>query len=323
MSTKSSYTAASTLPAKVLQNARLCASIREGYIPPMHPQLIPTNKCNLKCGFCSCTNRDKSKELGLSEASAIMGALACAGADAVTITGGGEPMVYRDINSLIWLIRQEGMKIGLVTNGVELKRLDPKAAICLTWVRVSASDEACRLNAWRDVALRHTNIDWAISYVLTAKPNPMNLAMHVKFANDHNLTHVRVVSDLIDLDHAAVMAEQKSMLAGMGIDDSKVIWQGRKDHKRGAKRCWISLLKPLIGADGNLYPCCGVQYAQEQMALDLPESMSMGPAFDVEAVWNRNDQVPFDGSRCTRCYYGEYNEVIEALRGENSHAQFV
>jgi MoaA/NifB/PqqE/SkfB family radical SAM enzyme len=320
-----SFTAADTLPAKLLQNAALMQQVRDGRIPPVHPQLIVTNRCNLKCGFCSCANRDKGEELPYFAVVKTLNNLAHLGAQAVTITGGGEPMLHPRINEIIQHAAACGLKVGLVTNGVALSRLEPDAARCITWLRVSASDEADNLHHWRTLPALFPMIDWAISYVVTAALDPRNIAAHVAFANECGMTHVRLVADLIDLAGVqGCMDRIRASLATAGVQDARVIYQARQGHEPGARRCWISLLKPVIGADGRVYPCCGVQYAQSSMALDLPANMSMGGIDALRSIWTTDTPpVPFNGAQCVRCYYGGYNAVMEAAQGTGQHAEFV
>ena len=318
------FTAASTVPAKLLRNALLVQCIRERNVIPVHPQLIPTNRCNLNCGFCSCKNRDKTLEMPLDDGVSMMKWFSDRGAKAVTITGGGEPMLYRRINELILAIHRMGIKIGLVSNGIALRNLSAEAGEAITWCRVSASDEDNRLEGLQKQVERFPRIDWALSYVVTANPDIKNIGQHIQFANTLKMTHIRLVSDLLDLDNAAQMNLIKSTVAGMGIVDRRVIYQSRTAYVTGASRCWISLLKPVIGPDLTFYPCCGVQYAEDNMSLDLGNTMAMGRWPEVIRRWRTEDmQCPFNGEGCSRCYYGEYNAVMEALVAENRHAEFV
>ena len=164
-------------------------------------------------------------------------------------------------------------------------------------------------------------VDFAFSYVVTDKLDIENLAAFIRFANAYNFTHVRVVSDLLNLEGVGSMDFVKYALAGMSVDLSRVVFQGRKEYNPGQKKCLISLLKPNIGADGFIYPCGGVQYAQKDMALDYAKTMRLGAVNDIMKIYE--DQAHFDGSVCSRCYYSEYNEVLELLMSEMKHESFV
>ena len=88
---KASYSAAGTLPIKILLHDKLIQRIRkEGKIMPIHVQLCPTNKCNLSCAFCSCSERDKKLELSYENIDEIMTKAKHCGCESVTITGDAE-----------------------------------------------------------------------------------------------------------------------------------------------------------------------------------------------------------------------------------------
>jgi organic radical activating enzyme len=317
-----SFTAASTLPAKLLQNLWVGTQVREGYIPPIHVQLNPTNRCNLKCGFCSCSGRDKKAELPLQAILEAMSRFASWGCRSVTITGGGEPLLHPDINALIRLLTIVWrIAVGLVTNGTQFHLLNTAAD--LTWCRISSSDD--REPDWPGIlnAIGEApRVDWAFSHVLTRKPDWERLCRLVSFANEHNFTHVRIVGDLLDIKEAAsCVREAKDFLKGQGIDDRLVIYQDRAEYVAGRKKCGISLLKPVLGADGGIYPCCGVQYAQDPPGRDLVASMRMGEWEDIDRIWSA--QRAFDGSVCTRCYYDPYNVALDLMATPLCHAEFI
>lgn len=318
---KHSFTSASTLPAKVIGSPFLGKKIIGGHIPPIHAQIIPTNRCNLKCSFCSCADRDQSLEMPLDmwrEAIKLLGAEGCV---AMTVTGGGEPLLHPDIEQMLDIAVAHLMGIGLVTNGTMLDALRA-VAVYLTWCRVSASDEGDRLGWLGAVVDDHDCVDWALSYVVSSKPDMNNIAKHVQFANDHNLTHIRLVSDLLDAENAnATMFDVASEMAKRKICDDLVVYQSRQRHTLGAEKCLISLLKPVIGPDGKIYPCCGVQYAKDDMALDLPDDMSMGIITDIPKIWK--EQKPFCGLVCDRCYYDSYNTTLGLMQTPLKHRLFV
>ena len=316
----SSFASAEQFPLKVIRRRGLVDRVREGAIPPVHVQFLPMNRCNLKCGFCSCKARDRGQEMTLEQAREMLQTFTRLGMESMTITGGGEPCLWEPLSQFIGLTVREGVGVGLVTNGTMLTRLTPTAVEQLCWCRISCSDEANRISGFWTVVESAQTVDWAFSYVLTAKPNIENFIAHVKFARAHGFTHVRAVGDIIDLEHAPDFEGIKAA-AQEAAGDMPVIYQTRQRFVRGAKRCLISLLKPVVGPDGKLYPCCGTQYARSEMDLSLPDAMCMGLVEEARQIWAR--QLCFDGAGCERCYYEAYNGLLELLGEHLQHEAFV
>ena len=316
-----SFTAANSIPIKIFKNEKLVKDLIDKHISPVHVQLIPTNKCNLNCSFCSCRKRNKQDELTLGQVETLCQNLEKVGCKASTVTGGGEPLMHADISLILDSLNNHKIKIGLVTNGLLLNRLSKEDLYKITWCRISCADER-NFDKTKEIIKmavdRGNNVDWAFSYVVGKKFNPVNLNKYIEFANKHNFTHVRVVSDLLDLESVKSMEEIKN---NVEVDDKIVIYQGRKDFDRGQKNCLISLLKPVVGADGYIYPCCGVQYAHQTEDLDNPQSMQMGRMENIKDLYK--NQTYFNGLECYRCYYKNYNDILGQMIGNMEHLEFV
>lgn len=316
------YTSANIFPTKVILNKEVISDL--GKIRPIHLQINPTNLCNLDCHFCSCKKRNKTEEIDLELLKTIMRQATICGCKAVTITGGGEPCLYAYINELIDFINSDlSLKIGMVSNGTVFDNLETYSEI--TWLRISHSDyrpfDKKYYNKLEKAVLKGQSIDWAFSYVISAKPNFEIMTKVIQFANDHNFTHVRLVSDLINLDNIMDMDSLKEEIRSRNVDDSLVIYQSRKKSVHGRKKCLISLLKPVIGVDGLIYPCCGSQYAKTPPTYDYDATMCMGAGKDIKKIYQ--EQQYFDGSDCTTCYYDEYNILLDKMITPINHEEFV
>jgi MoaA/NifB/PqqE/SkfB family radical SAM enzyme len=243
----------------------------------------------------------------------------------VFYTRRGEPLMHPKIYDIIRDIRDMGIEIGLVTNGILLGDVPADVFSRITWIRISSGDHRGFGGKYEEIlekAVEKGNTtDFAFSHVVTRHPNYNTIKELVKFANEHAFTHVRLVSDLLDLDAAKDMSAVKEKLKEAGIDDKLVIYQGRKEYVEGAQNCYISLLKPVVGADGYIYPCCGVQYALENPGRDYEKSMRICPAKDIDKLYE--NQKWFDGSVCVRCYYSNYNEALKILLSDVEHKVFV
>jgi organic radical activating enzyme len=322
---RTSYTAADSIPLKTVLDRDLHAAINgRRQIIPIHIQLIPTNRCNLNCAFCSCSERDRSLELDLGLARKVVEKCAGLGTKACTVTGGGEPLLHPKFPEIIDYLTDQGIKVGLVTNGLLLHKAPPRTVAKLTWCRISNGDDRCFTDEYRRrlerVVMTSPEVDWAFSHVVSSAPNEAEIIRVVEFANFHQFTHVRLVADLfhpVDVDMAGLQAA----LRAVRLDDRRVIYQGRKNAERGGP-CYIGFLKPLIGADGEVYACCGVQYALDKPSRDLPAELRLGHALDMDKICERSAE-PLDGSQCVRCYYGSYNILLRAMLGRTAHPEFL
>lgn len=315
-----SYTAAGVFPIKLLH----MDVFRNNAIFPMHLQLNPTNACNLECDFCSCANREHDAVQPFEEIKELLLYYAALGMRAVTITGGGEPLLHPRINDILALLNMLHIGVGLVTNGTVFDRLESSSEI--DWIRVSFSDDRdphdkflTELVQKRDEGQLVT-ADWSFSYVLTRKPDYDKLRTLVKFADTYRFSHVRLVSDLLDLEGVPDMADARAELR-LELGQGLVIYQGRKQYTRGHKYCRISLLKPVIDVHGDIYPCCGVQYALADPSRDYESTMKMGHWREAPRIYD--NQEYFDGSDCVRCYYNAYNELLDMMTSGVVHPEFV
>ena len=162
-----SFTAADVqIPVKVIQDIKLVESVvKNKVIPLRHLQLCPTNKCNLNCEFCSCSDRDKTLEMNYGHIVNLLIEAEKNGCEGITITGGGEPLLHPKINEIIESCYQMHIKVGLVTNGLALDKLATK----VDWCRISFdSNRAFHTieNTVRDAVEKFPEVDWAFSYVL-------------------------------------------------------------------------------------------------------------------------------------------------------------
>jgi MoaA/NifB/PqqE/SkfB family radical SAM enzyme len=121
---------------------RLFGSIVEDRAPPppMSVQLELTNKCNTKCKHCRRYGygwADVDEEMSTDRVIGSLEQLANLGVQSITLSG-GEPTLRQDLPSILEYAHGQGLKIGVLTNGLEI---DPALAGAITryseWVRVS------------------------------------------------------------------------------------------------------------------------------------------------------------------------------------------
>jgi len=310
-----SFTSASTFPAKLLSKSTV-EFVSNKSIKPLHIQLNPTNKCNLNCSFCSCKGKDDT-EMTLDQVSNILERFRALGTMAVTISGGGDPLCHPNINEIIRKCKELNLEVGLVTNAILLSRLDTDLDI--KWCRISLSGENLISFNTKKIIQSMPQVDWAFSYVMISN-NYSNVVEAVRIANELKVTHIRIVDDILD-GGKSYIEDAKKLIRDEGVDEKLVIYQGRKGHTKGINKCLISLIKPSIDAHGLVFPCCGVQYALAKPSMSYSSEFCMGD--DYEKIWR--DQESFDGSICVKCYYENYNNILNLMWDSASleHKNFI
>lgn len=323
---KHSYaTSSKQLLLKILKDIELMKSIKDHKrILLRHLHLCLTNKCVLNCKYCVCKDRDKKAELEIGAVRDLLGGVSRQGCKAITLTGGGEPLMYENIQAVIDECLDLGIRVGLVTNGMLLDKMPQSVA----WCRISF-DSYRKLDdivgdPKEKITLEEKIIEavklsphtaWSFSFVLTEKLG--DLKKVVEFANQNNFTHVKVVGDALNPSDEIIERGKEEL---KGIDD-KVIYEPRTKTERGSKKCYVSLLKPTVSADGKIYPCCSFQCAIMNKRGDFPEEHNMGEYWELEKVSYKRKY--FDGSVCDRCPYSHYNELLGKLLQDVKDEEFV
>jgi len=315
-----SYISTTVFPIKIAGDFGLVERIAQHRIPPFHAKIEPTNKCPGNCSFCSFRNRDKNVELDYRILLDMTDMLIANGTKAVTITGGGDPMAYPQLNQYIAYLDRRGIQIGLITEGLLFKNADSAIFNMLRWCRISMSDER-KFSSLNTEMIEKAKTDWAFSYMLSELYDMGNIMECIKFAKEHRFTHVRFVDDVMNQKSNALKSAKLELKDFLRNSQTKLIFQDTNQYAQGSRRCLSSLLKPSIDPYGRIMPCCGVSYADIPAMFNWSEKYSMGS--NVDDIWQ--NQRYFDGSVCQRCFQIEHNRVLDMIwdSSEIEHREFV
>ncbi len=123
-------------------------------VAPVHVRIKPFNHCNHDCWYCAyrVSNLQLGKDIDLKDVLPtekmfeIVDDVIDMGVEAVTFSGGGEPMLYKPLPEVVEKLARGGVKVASLTNGSNLKgRIAEAFAEHATWVRVS-------VDGWDDVS---------------------------------------------------------------------------------------------------------------------------------------------------------------------------
>jgi len=134
----------STWGDKLLQHTDVLYSIQEKrQFRPITVQIAPTEACESDCPFCSVAARPMKRYLPFEKMEKCLEDFRSLGAKSIELTGGGNPLLYRDrktgenINNVVEKAAQLGFNIGIITNSHNLQVLDPSLYDSINWIRVS------------------------------------------------------------------------------------------------------------------------------------------------------------------------------------------
>ncbi len=137
---------------KLFWHQETLSKLRNKQGQPIVVHILPTDTCQDTCGMCSVLTRE-GKSLSFKDICGILDILCPLGLKAVIISGGGNPILWRDkdkdFNDLIEEIHRRDLQAGLITNGLKMKEYEdgrtswvtvrPDTLDKLTWVRISMS----------------------------------------------------------------------------------------------------------------------------------------------------------------------------------------
>lgn len=112
-------------------------------IRPITVQLAPVESCDSSCSFCSVSGRPLKSRMDWAEVIQVLTNFRQLGAKSLEITGGGNPMLYRDreadkdINDIIAFAAQLGYNIGIITNSEKLGKIRSDLYEKISWIRIS------------------------------------------------------------------------------------------------------------------------------------------------------------------------------------------
>jgi MoaA/NifB/PqqE/SkfB family radical SAM enzyme len=139
--------------SKLFWHQEAMQKLRDGRGVPIVSHVLPTDICQHTCAFCSVATRE-GDVLRKYDIQRYLNQLVPLGLKAVIISGGGNPILYRDkvtgekFNELARMIHGMGLQMGLITNGMKMKdqggrtswiNVEPGVLDLFTWIRISMS----------------------------------------------------------------------------------------------------------------------------------------------------------------------------------------
>ena len=339
---------------KVLYHPELVQALaqqrtHEGY--PVFVHLMPDNRCNQNCSFCSfrMDNWKNSKQFNTKASipwermKALIQEFKEVGVKAVEITGGGEPTLYPNFMGLVRGLFP--IKRALVTNGMRLtSEWCEELPAHLTWMRVSIDAgqagtyyEIRKTRAWdhvwnnvAELVKYKGKMTLGLGFVIT-KSNWSELPLFLRKAAKYGVDNVRI--------SVAFTPEGKDILTSTQVDSLTQWIERAKDdfselqiadhHRERIKNmeehpdydyCCVKDLICVIEGTCNVYTCCSLTGTPEGLVGNITE-IPFGQLWESRSEWRKKFPVKV---RCQcPCLYNKRNRTMLGLRNPPDHLEFI
>jgi len=303
----------------------------EKKIRPITIHLAPTNRCNLDCSFCSTKYRKDQntlQEIPIAEAKQIVDIYKNLGLKSVEITGGGDPTMYPHLEELIFYIREAGLGLGMITNGLRLNRIAEDALKSLDWMRISLAgiefskdEQYMQLDASRfpemtgssivvsqgnipsQQVFREGLIELGLlpDYVTIMRDQLTRASIVVKHLG---LKYMRVVPDCYN---PSMVSWAKTELPEILAEFPSTTFSQSKDTDTPS-RCYQKYMKPFINADGYVYQCSTLSLFHGYFHPDW----RVAHWTEISKIYEQ-PLKSFDTSKCPFCFYRDQQTIISDI----------
>lgn len=348
----------------LFHRTRVEAALRGELTYPISVELDLSNVCPHDCPFCSFgTSKSGGYRqqnwvtFPFPRILDLLTELKGCGVESITFTGGGEPLVHRQAYEVFRHATKLGIKWGLVTNGLLLKsEVALEVANGASFVRISldaGSDETHHFtHGLPEGQHQYTKILDNIRWVRTLNPyltigasfcmmdqNFKEVYKAAKDVKDNGGSYLEVrptfptdwrgdgwgnaLSDpegaKVEVDHARLHLND----ANFSVIGMTGRFDAVSNPDKQYSQCRIGPHTTVIGADCRIWHCC-VQRGIEEFCLGSVATRPFAEVWgEIASTRNQRDSE-IDVTKCPRCRYDGYNELIEkAVIGDQMHHQFI
>lgn len=245
-----------------------------GHNTVISTHISPEGRCNLKCPYCSVTYRKNVNSIKLDVIKDYVLKLKSRGLKAVILTGGGEPSLYKDFNTLVRWLKDQNLLIGLITNGTNSKKVESDVWKLFSWIRVSVN----LFKGWEEkinIPIDQISDDCVVgmSHVFTVEHENITSSSSIEYfqnisrlADKLDVKYIRVLPNCL-LDQDTLIRVHKGLdVIFSEINDSRFFHQYKFHEAPRTTICHQSYFRPYLseepyyktGEPGTVYPCDSV-----------------------------------------------------------------
>ena len=329
-------------------------------LPPIHVRIKPNNMCNHHCWYCAYHQddfqlgrdmlmKDQIPEQKMME---IIDDIAEMGVKAVTFSGGGEPLYYKHIDKALQKLAEYKISFAALTNGSYLKETTADLfAEYGTWLRISMDgwdDQSykeyrrCKdgeytkiINNIARFKQRNTDCVLGISFILD-KNNVAHLESQLQLFKSIGVDSVKLSAVIVSNDanennlyHQPIYQQTRKKIIDLKLkleDETFEIFDAYHEINENFLKdfdwCPYTQIKPVIGADQNIYTCQDKAYNLENGLMGSIKEQSF------KSFWYSHKDNFFKVKPSEDCYHhcvvNSHNKsIIEYINLDKEHLYFV
>jgi len=310
----------STFGDKLLQHTDVLNSIQnKKKFKPITVQLCPTERCDLNCHYCSVGNRDKSKTIPLPIIKKGLKDFRQLGAKALEITGGGNPLLYYQINEVIDFAYKLGYDIGIITNAyVPLNHLLLSSIQKITWIRISMS----ALDFDIDTFFKLGTIPkekLGLSYIINKKTTENIIQRIAHIASKFDVKFVRLAPDCLNDDSLTINKKWNTTIDKYNREGKLFIKEINDNFYPYSDGCYVGMVRPYWNSSG-VYMCSShvLETKNYEPAWKLCDIENIKRFYKEANEKFKAGRKPYDIelSNCYHCYYYNNNKLLHTVATE-------
>jgi len=246
----------------------------------------------------------------------------------IQLTGGGEPTTYPEFAELLKELKP--VKVGLITNGILVGQYAKEIVDGCDWVRISLDavggemyKQIKGVDHYDEVMDGVTKLVEArgrertprigVAYIITPESERgiRQVALELKDTGIDYLQFKNVLMKGLSFTPSYEKRIQKSIetIRDIGL---KILYTAHAEYDddavpRDIPQCNATDYVAVIGADGEVYGCCHLEYQPHA---------SYGSIYErpFRKIWKNRPFVNVSESLCWNCRFKKTNEVVESLK---------
>lgn len=298
---------------------------------PISVELTLTNRCNLKCVYCSDqelrARQGNEAFLDYDILCHLFQDLSAGGTKGVVFEGGGEPTLHPDFADLVKSANKSGLAVGLITNGTV--RLSEEVLKQFEWIRVSLDAS----NAEEYYALKKadyfekvmSNLAYyskycetvGVGYVVT-NCNLANIETLIMRLREMGVSYIQL-RPVVDMPELMPQEKDLRYLECYRSARFNVIVDGMRENMENGNDnlpCIANSITSVISGDGSVYLCGRLNIYDWMHPIGNIVKQSFSEIWYGEERKKQLHMVgdaDFCSRNCPQCRVSKFNQLFQRL----------